>query len=579
MRYRLAGGSQITQRRADAMTSFRHDRRVESEPARGAGRPRSLVDRLRVSPFALYLCLTLIAVGSAVGDPDVVVAQPSHRVYEMPKLAPSEVYGDLRHLQPVGVPQRPYFVPRRLTPPPTSKSAPPAVAPEDVTSAPPPRAPMPSPNQNFPGLSSADNCGGVPCGAGWPPDANGDVGPNHYVQAVNDAYAIYSKTGALLASFTENQLWSGAGTTPCNGNSFGNPVVLYDQLADRWILTHIAFATNGGELVSPFYQCIAASKTGDPVSGGWWLYALRMDPGGAPFPPVGTLNDYPRFGIWPDCLYMAANGFQFPGGNFIGTSFASFSRADLYSGAPLTWGLGFINDATGPFTMIPSNLLGRSGESLPPPGTPNYFVSESLSSFAFEVRKFTAGPNCGGGGTLSGPTNVSQTSYTVPDDLIVPQPGTSVMLDSVPDRLMQKVQYRRIGSAESLWVVHTVQTSATSTVRPQWAQLDVTGAVIGTSPVQQQIYAPDATLHRWVGSLAVDKQGNMALGYSTSNGNAPNFPSIAYAGRLASDSPNSLPQSEIQVVAGAGSQTNTSRWGDYSAMSIDPTDDCTFWYT
>ncbi len=234
--------------------------------------------------------------------------------------------------------------------------------------------------------------------------------------------------------------------------------------------------------------------------------------------------------------------------------------------------------------MIPSNLSGKSATALPA-NTPNYFVSESTTAFDFEVRKFTAGASCGGGGTLSTAANVSQTSYTTPGAPIVPQPGTTDLLDSLSDRLMQKVQYRKVGAAESLWVVHSVQTSSTSTVQPQWAQIDVTGGVIGTTAVQQQIYAPDTTLYRWMGSLAVDSQGNMALGYSTSNGTVPNYPSIAYSGRLATDPLNTLPQSEVQLVAGAGSQTLSffgqavSRWGDYTSMSVDPTDDCTFWYT
>ena len=525
--------------------------------------------------LTLLAVLATLYVGSVRADADGAVT-----AYEGDKVTPFEFDGDVRALPPVSAPRRPYLP--RLAPPPSEKLRTPAEEPA-ASEASTPLAPMPSPIQNFAGLSLADLCGGVQCGAGWPPDINGDVGLNHYIVAVNDAYAIYNKTGTLLASFTENQLWSAGGTNPCNGNSAGDPVVLYDQLADRWILTHFAFAFSGGNPIPPFFQCIAASKTSDPVSGGWWLYPLRMDPGGAGLPPVGALNDYGKFGIWPDCLYMAANEFQAPAFGFIGTAFASFSRGDLYSGAPLTWALGFINDATGPFTMIPSNLRGMLAAQLPAPGTPNYFVSESTTLFTFEVRKFTAGTNCGGGGTLSAATNVSQTSYTVPGDNIVPQPGTAVTLDSLGDRLMQKVQYRKVGAAESLWVVHSVQTS--STVKPQWAQLDVTGGVISTTPVQQQIYAPDTTLHRWMGSLAVDSQGNMALGYSTSNGTAPNYPSIAYSGRLANDPLNTLPQSEVQLVAGAASQTNNCggapchRWGDYTAMSVDPADDCTFWYT
>ena len=519
-------------------------------------------------PMLLAL-LAALHVGSVPAD-----AQGAATAYEQPKVTPFGLDGDMRSLPRVPLDGPAPLPPYRplLTPPPSVKLGAPAEEPEIAA----PLAPMPSAIQNFAGLNFADTCGGVQCGAGWPPDINGDVGLNHYIEAVNNAYAIYSKTGTLLASFTENQLWNTGGANPCNGNSRGDPIVLYDPLADRWILTHFAFGFSGPNPASPFYQCIAASKSSDPVSGGWWLYPLRMDPGGAGMPPTGALNDYGKFGIWPDCLYMAANEFQYPVGNFIGTAFASFSRSDLYSGAALTWSLGIIAD---PFTMIPSNLSGKSSAA---PGTPNYFVSESATVFDFEVRKFTAGPNCGAGGTLSTATHVSQTSYTFPA-VNIPQPGTTNTLDSLSDRLMQKVQYRKVDAAESLWVVHSVQTS--TTVKPQWAQIDVTGGVISTTPVQQQIYAPDTTLHRWMGSLAVDSQGNMALGYSTSNGTAPNFPSIAYSGRLASDPLNTLPQSEVQLVAGAASQTNNcgpgpcNRWGDYTAMSIDPADDCTFWYT
>jgi hypothetical protein len=192
---------------------------------------------------------------------------------------------------------------------------------------------------------------------------------------------------------------------------------------------------------------------------------------------------------------------------------------------------------------------------------------------------------------LSAPTNVDQEQYSFANlGNEVPQPNTRNPLDSSDDRLLQKVQYRKIGGTESLWVTHDVDPcadlacSARGPTAMQWAQIDVTGGTIATTPVQQQIYAPDSALFRWMGSLAVDSQGNMALGYSTSSGTAPNFPSIAYSGRLATDPPNTLLQGEVQLAAGGGSQTNSCggtrchRWGDYSAMSVDPGDDCTFWY-
>ena len=285
-------------------------------------------------------------------------------------------------------------------------------------------APMPAPIQNFPGITRTDACTGGQCGAGTPPDTNGDVGPNHYIQAVNSAYAIYDKSnGNLLASFTENSLFSGGPTgTICDTNSFGDPIVVYDSIADRWILSNFAFVLSAGVPVSPFFQCIAASQTSNPVTGGWFLYAVRTDTGNAGQPPVNTLNDYPKFGIWTDCLYYAANGFLFPAGTFNGTEFGSFSRADMYAGLPLTGALGFIANTTGPFTMIPSQLSAPGVLGLPPAGTPDYFVSESTTLFDYEVRKFTAGTNCGGGGTLGAAATVSQTSYSGSFGSIVPQP-------------------------------------------------------------------------------------------------------------------------------------------------------------
>ena len=503
--------------------------------------------------------------------------------YEMEKVTPYEYSGDVSDLPLFSVTTRlspKMYRPRLKLSRAEKMSVPPVVKELQSNIS---LAPMPSPILSFDGLSYSESCASPDC-ADLPPDANGDVGLNYYIQAVNDAFAIYDKTGKRLASFSENQLWSSSGSNPCNGNAQGDPVVVYDPLADRWILTNSAFAFKSGNETSPFYECIAVSKTNDPVAGGWWLYPLRMDTGGAGQPPVNTLNDYPKFGIWPDCLYMTANGLQTA---FAGVMYASLSRADLESGATLTWSLGFLPYP--PYnlsTVIPSTMRGTSSRALPPPGTPNYFVSESQTASAFEVSKFTAGPNCGGGGTLSAATNVSHAGYTAIPGVVVPQPNTTMKIDAIDDRLMQKVEYRKVGSAESLWVVHNVQNTG-ETVRPQWAQLDVTGGTIATTPVQQQIYAPDTTLYRWMGSLAVDKDGNMALGYSTSNGTSPNFPSIAYSGRLATDPLNSLSQTETQLIGGVGSQTNPCgvydwqcyRWGDYTAMSVDPSDDCTFWYT
>jgi hypothetical protein len=445
---------------------------------------------------------------------------------------------------------------------------------------------MPAPGQSFKGMSKSDDCAGQPCGVGQPPDVNGDVGLEFIIQAVNFGIAIYNKSGTKLASFSENSLWQNANTgTPCDNQSHGDPVVIFDQFTNRWIISNFAFGFNQNGPASPFYECFAVSKTSDnPVSGGWYLYAVQTDPGGSNQPPTGAMGDYPKFGNWNDgCLYMSANNFTFPGGKFVGTLFGSFNKADMESGAPLTSSIGFISDANTSYSMIPSNISGASfSESLPAAGTPNFYVAQSRSTYSYEVRKFTPGNSpkiCGGGGTMGPPILVAQTAWVGPEDIAQPNANP---LGSLGDRMMQKIQYRKVGTRESLWIVHSVEVTSGTSIRSQWAQIDVTGGAVKTTPVQQQIYTPDTSLTRWVPSIAADHDGNVALGYNTGGGSK--FPSIAYSGRLATDPLGQLSQSEIELVAGQGSQRNNCeggpcrRWGDYSSMSVDPLDDCTFWY-
>ena len=494
-------------------------------------------------------------------------------------ITPSEYNGDVRTLPPVLVPRylhswNDFEEPMFVKTPPAAGSAPakPPVPPERA-------AAMPSTLKNFAGISFSTVLTGGQAGAGWPPDTNGDVGPVYYIQAVNDAWGIFDKsTGTLVAGFTEDQLWASATTgTPCDASNFGDPVAIHDGVADRWVLTDFAFTTNAsGNPVAPFYQCFAVSKTADPVAGGWWLYAVQMDVGGTGAPPAHTFTDYPKFGFWTDCLYMGANGFNNDTGSYAGSVFAAFDRTAMFSGATLSStnsSIGFIA-STSSFGLFPANLQGTSAGSQPPAGTAEYFVAESGTAFAFDVRKFQKGATaCGAGSTLSGVTSVSQASYGVPrtgtavnsTSNIVVQPGVTRKLDSLNDELMQRVVYRKIGSAESLWVIHTTCGSGQSAVgfcattttptQPQWAQIDVSGGTINTTPVQEQIYNVGDGLYRWMGSIGVDQQGNMAIGYSTSGSATPNFPSIAYSGRLVTDTLNQLPQTEVQLAAGKARRT------------------------
>jgi hypothetical protein len=298
--------------------------------------------------------------------------------------------------------------------------------------------------------------------------------------------------------FTEDQLWSTSFTPPARRRGAGTQF-LYDALADA-DLTHAAHAISGADLVAPFYQCIAVSATADPVAGGWILYPIQLDDAQSPW-----FHDDARFGIWHDCLYMAANEVAAAAPQpFQGVLFASFSRADLYTSSPLHYAVGRIVNASDPYAMLPGNLTGQAAATIPP-GTPNYYVAQSPTGRAgAEVH---AGPELRRGGILGAPVNVNLASTTTIQGAQVPQPGTAVLLDAVGNVLMQKNQYRRIGAQESLWIAHTIRNGAAGNAGIQWAQIDVTGGVVATTPLQQHKHFPDATLYRWLPSLAADGQG------------------------------------------------------------------------
>jgi len=480
------------------------------------------------------------------------------------RVAPTVYKGSVRHLPNVSSSPAP---PERE--PPELAGAPKAPLPGAAESAkvttPVSTAPAPAPTVSFNGLNFASN------GAGHPPDTVGDVGPTHVVQAVNTSIGIYNKTGTQLAAFTFNTLWSTAATgTLCDNTNRGDPTVVYDPKGGRWFVADFAFS--GGGTTTPFFECIAVSKTSDPVNGGWFFYPIRTDDASHPWLP-----DYPKMAIWPDGLYMTANMFQ--GNTYKEARVWAFNRSDLEAGVPVRNVVADLG-TTQYFSLMPSNM--RTAVGAPPSGRENLLVSESQTQFAFEVWKFHVDYS-GSGSTFTGPTNVSQSSYDFSLPYTVPTPANS--LDALFDRIMMQSQYSNLGGAESLWVNHTVRCcGATSPMGIQWAQLNVTGGTVATTPVQQQLY-PSAsdTLNRWMGSLAVDQSGDMALGYSIAN--ATTNPDIRYAGRLAGDPLSTLPQTETTMLSGVtrGSQSGScsgtcSRWGDYSAMSIDP-DGCRFWYT
>ena len=455
----------------------------------------------------------------------------------------------------------------------TLQSTPGQPEPSIPIGTPTPQAPAPPPINVFEGLDRFN------WGAGSPPDTNGDVGPNEFIQTVNTSIGVYRKSdGFQEAAFTFNTFMSqGHFGNLCDTNNFGDPVVLYDTFEDRWIITDFAFLTDiSGNVLSPSYQCFAASMTGDPVSGGWNFYSIQIS---------DALNDYPKFGIWPDGLYMSSNMFTFGASSVFKTARAwAFNKAQMYAGSPTVKVVTF-DIGGGDFTVIPSNARLQTGT--PPPGRPNLFISTELFLNALTVYKFHADWNHISLSTLTGPdAPIASTSWPAANVANAPQPGTTTILDVLQLRAMVQNQYTNFGGTESLWVPHTVRRVNTAgAAAPRWYQTDVTGGTVAAAIPQATTWDPDGnnTNNRFMPSLALDRAGNMAMGYSISNATTL-FPSIRYAGRLAADPINTFSQTEQTFFTGTASQTGvtnppaTTRWGDYSAMTLDP-DGCTFWIT
>ncbi len=400
-----------------------------------------------------------------------------------------------------------------------------------------------------------------------PHDPIGDVGSSHYVQMINSVFTIYSKAGAVLAGPSAiNSLWTSAGVTtgPCATQNLGDPVVLYDPLADRWLLSQLA---------GPSHVCIAVSRTPDPVTGGYHLYEFN----------VGSFPDYFKLGVWPDAYYMAANF----GGD---VTAVAFDRANMLNGNPAT----FVQFNIAGLPRLPGNMMlpgDLDGSTPPPVGSPNpYYRQVDGDNFGgadrVEIWEFHIDWGNPSASRFSGPTNLPLAAF---DSALcgffsfacIPQPGTSTTLDPVNEWPMWRLQYRNFGSHETLIGNFVVDVDGMDHAGIRWFEVRRSG----TGPwavFQQGTFGPqDSTIttwqHRWMGSIAMDKAGNIALGYNISSAGTV-FPSIRYTGRLATDPLGLMPQDEEVFVAG-GNIIGSRRWGDYSSLNVDPVDDCTFWYT
>lgn len=435
-----------------------------------------------------------------------------------------------------------------------------------------------APSLNFEGLSDDDNAATIG-GRIVPPDTNGDIGPSHYVQSINSIFAVWNvtrsggvPTGATMApGFPKpgNALWAGFGG-PCETNNDGDPIVLYDHLANRWLISQ--FSINEGT------QCVALSTTGDPT-GTYYRWAFVVSP--------GEQNDYPKIGVMPEAYYLSLRDFPSNDGTFAG--FVALDRGAMLAGNAaasfVKFSLGCLaNDCpdgvqpphlTGPAPSGSAGIFSRAWDVEFEGGTqgsdgyrlwqltPN-FANPGLSTFT-ELPYI---PSAGFDSTMCGAFQRG----------CIPQPkrGGGERLDPADELQMYRAQYRHFADRDSLLLSTTVDATGGNVAGMRWAELRNTGS--GWTLYQEGTYAPGDGENRWMGSIAMNGEGDIALGYSLASG--ATYPSVRYTTRQAGDAPGTMPGGEVEMIAGAGSQTSSyNRWGDYSSMSVDPTDDCTFWYT
>ena len=403
--------------------------------------------------------------------------------------------------------------------------------------------------QNFPGISNPNGY--------IPPDTYGEVGLNHYFQVVNASYAVFNKTGTNISgTHNTSTIWQGM---PNNTNS-GDGVVLYDDQADRWVIAQLSMPYYPN---SPFFIMMAVSQTNDPT-GSWYRYQYQFT----------DLPDYPKFSVWPDGYYLSVNRFTSGAFNWDGIGAMAFNRTQMIAGNPSPQSVYFTLDSTyEASSLLPSDCDG----TFPSSGTPNYFtyINVSPGPYHLGIYQFHADWSNPANSTFGSLATLTVNSFNnFSGGAGISQQGTSVHLDPIDDRLMYRLQYRKFNTYQSMVCNHTVNMGSNQ-AGIRWYELRNTGS--GWTVYQQSTYSPDSK-SRWMASIAQDTSGNLALGYSISSSSM--YPSIRYTGRLKNDPLNTMTYAEHGIINGGGSQTsNSSRWGDYSSMTVDPAVPNTFWYT
>ncbi len=402
-----------------------------------------------------------------------------------------------------------------------------------------------------------------------PPDSNGGIGINHYFEWINVQFAIYNRAGALqFGPVAGNTMFTGM-TGPCETTNDGDPVVLFDQLVSRWFVSQFAVSGGANSL------CIAISSGSDPTTSTWFLYEYNF---GAVFP------DYEKYGIWDDMYTMSFHGFT---GGFVGLTVGGFDRTAMLASNPA---------ATLQFFNADTQLAGDFFGGLPPriqglnnvvAGTPAPFVHmasnegfggvDRYSILSLDVDFVTPA------NTTLGRTDLAAAAFD--QNLCgfarncIPQPGTAVGLDSFGGNTLFQAPVRDLDPTAAvdlrLLAQAPVDVDGADLAGIRWIELQNTGGGWGIR--QESTFSPADGIHRWMGSIAMNGTGDIAMAYSASDGIAT-LPAIWATGRLAADPLNMMTQGETVLRAGVGVQLSaSSRWGDYAVLNVDPVDDMSFW--
>ncbi|MEI6750370.1 MAG: hypothetical protein ACOYMF_18305, partial [Bacteroidales bacterium] len=409
-----------------------------------------------------------------------------------------------------------------------------------------------APIQNFAGQSSSS----------FPPDCNGAAGPNHFMQTVNVTYAIYGKTGTLMAGPTAmNTLFSGLPGATYND---GDPIVLYDEQANRFFAAE--FSISG----STNYMLLAVSTTSDPT-GTWYKYSFVVD----------AMPDYPKFGIWQDGYYMGDN-------NSSTNDIYVFERTKILQGLTAQ-SIAFNNPyrptSVDGFMCVPPVDNDGAFAPLGAPGTFIAFNDDAIGGGSDQlwVYELAANWTTPASSTFNRVQQIAVSAFDCNFGSTwnnIAQSGTTMKVDAIPQVIMNVPQYRNFGTYQTLVCCHTVDIDNTDHAGVRWYELRRGTQTSGNWAVRQQgTYGPDAN-SRWMGSIMLNGSGKIGLGYSISSSSM--FPSIRYTGQSSaaySSASGTMDIPEQTIQTGAYSQTGYNRWGDYSLMSIDPSDDQTFWFT